>query len=83
MRATIEIPDHLRPALLAVAARKGYRGYSRVIAEALEFYLKEKEAAESGLDQVLALKGAWSSAQEGEARQRLKEVRRNWKGRGR
>ncbi len=36
MRATVDIPDHLRPALLALAARKGYRGYSRVIADALD-----------------------------------------------
>jgi metal-responsive CopG/Arc/MetJ family transcriptional regulator len=81
VRATIEIPDRLRPALLAIAARKGYRGYSRVITEALEFYLQEKEAAESGLDRALALKGSWDRAEADEARQRLGEVRRNWKDR--
>lgn len=81
MRATIEIPDHLRAALLSVAARKGYRGYSRVITEALEFYLAEKEACESGLRDVLKLQGAWKSDREDEVDKRIAEVRTDW-GRG-
>ncbi len=79
MRATIELPDRLRAAVLAVAARKGYRGYSRVIEEALEFYLAEKEAKESGLDELLGLRGAWSKGETEEFRGRIRRARANWR----
>ncbi len=79
MRATIELPDHLRAAVLAVAARKGYRGYSRVIVEALEHFLAEKEAKESGLDQLLALRGSWSGGEAAGVRERIQRARSNWR----
>ena len=78
MRATIELPDHLRAAVLAVAARKGYRGYSKVIVEALEFYLAEKEAKESGLQDLLDLRGSWSRRDATETRARIAETRSHW-----
>ena len=79
MRATIELPDRLRAAVLAVAARKGYRGYSKVIEEALEFYLAETEAKESGLDRLLGLRGGWSKDEAREFRGRIKHARSNWR----
>lgn len=78
MRATIELPDHLRAAVLAVAARKGYRGYSKVIVEALEYYLVGKEARESGLDDLLRMRGSWTAADAKQARARVAEARTNW-----
>ena len=79
MRATIELPDRLRAAVLAVAARKGYRGYSKVIVEALEFYLAEREAKESGLSKLLALRGSWSEDEAESARGRVREARADWR----
>lgn len=79
MRATIELPDRLRAAVMAVAARKGYRGYSRVIVEALEYYLAEVEARESGLDKVLAMQGTWSDDEARKVRQRIASARKNWR----
>jgi len=78
MRATVELPDHLRAAVMAVAARKGYRGYSKVIVEALEFYLAEKEAKESGLQDLLDLRSSWTSEQASRSRARIAESRANW-----
>ena len=79
MRATIDLPDRLRAAVMAVAARKGYRGYSRVVVEALEFYLAEKEAKESGLGELLALRGSWSKDEAKEVRERIEAARANWR----
>ncbi len=79
MRATIELPNRLRAAVLAIAARKGYRGYSRVIIEALEFYLAEKEAKESGLSKLLAMRGAWSEEEAADVRAGVDEARKNWR----
>ena len=81
MRATVDIPDHLRPALLAVVARKGYRGYSRVIAEALEFYLHEKEAREGDLRLLLELRGTWTPEEAEAAREASEQSRTNWQDR--
>ena len=64
--------------LLVDAARKGYRGYSRVIVEALEFYLAETEAKESGLRDLLDLRGSWSRREVTETRARIAEARANW-----
>jgi metal-responsive CopG/Arc/MetJ family transcriptional regulator len=78
MRATIDLPDHLRAAVMGVAARKGYRGYSKVIIEALEFYLVEKESKETGFHDLLSLRGAWSKKEASEVRARIEEARTNW-----
>ena len=39
MRTTIELKEEHRALLHAIAARRGWRGYSKVIEEAIEFYL--------------------------------------------
>ena len=39
MRTTIELSDEQRSALLALAGRRGLRGYSSLVAEALAQYL--------------------------------------------
>jgi hypothetical protein len=41
MRTTIELTDDQRAKLLALAAKRRLRGYSALIQEALERYLKE------------------------------------------
>ena len=79
MRSTIEIPDDLRAMVLAVAARKGYRGYSKVVVEALELYMAERAAAETGLDRVLALRGAWTADDAAEVRAGISRARRGWR----
>lgn len=39
MRTTIELDDELRAALLSLAAKRGMRGYSSLVQEALAQYL--------------------------------------------
>ena len=39
MRTTIDISDKHRISLLSLAAQRGLRGYSRIIKEALDYYL--------------------------------------------
>jgi hypothetical protein len=42
MRTTIQLPDDNRDALLAIAQERGDRGVSRVVEEAVSFYLAER-----------------------------------------
>lgn len=79
MRTTIELPDHLISVLHALAVKKGYRGYSKVIKDALNFYLKENERRETSKNKVLRMRGSWSEAEAEEIRTRLEEIRKNWK----
>lgn len=43
MRTTVEIPDEIRAKLLELAARRGERGFSALVEEALERYLRDEE----------------------------------------
>lgn len=46
MRTTIDIPDRMRAEVLALAAKRRMRGYSKIIQEAIELYLRETRKKE-------------------------------------
>lgn len=46
MRTTIELPEEQRARLRAIAARRGEKGYSVLIQEAVDRYLEEAERRE-------------------------------------
>ena len=79
MRTTVEIPDRLRAALLAISAKRGQRGFSKIIQEALEQYVESIASRDSDLANLLKLKGTWSDEDAQDARKAIQEVRRNWK----
>jgi metal-responsive CopG/Arc/MetJ family transcriptional regulator len=58
MRTTIEISDRHRGILLAMAARKGLRGYSEIIEEALEQYIASQIDEPEKKEKVLAMFGS-------------------------
>jgi metal-responsive CopG/Arc/MetJ family transcriptional regulator len=74
MRTYVELADSKLRALRALAARRGYRGYSRLLAEAVDEYLKRHagEADEERAARIARLEGSLS---EGEARAMRKAVR--------
>ena len=78
MRTTIEISDKNRSILLSLAAQRGLRGYSRIIEEALEFYIEHrlKNAAEK--TELLKMKGSWRAEETKKIRANLNELRENW-----
>lgn len=59
MRTTIEIREEQRIALAAIAARRGLRGYSEVVQEAIDAYLAEVDGED--LDALLSLRGSITS----------------------
>ena len=79
MRTTIELSDDHRSALHSLAARRGLRGYSKLIQEAIDFYIKEKVRKEDSIKQLLKMKGTWSEEEAKKLRKRIEEIRRNWK----
>ncbi len=77
MRTTIEIRDEYRARLLALAARRGMRGYSKVVEEALEKYLKESERGRD--EDVGRLKGILTEKDAEKFRRSAGEVRKKWR----
>ncbi len=79
MRTTIAIKPEHRTKLLELAARRGEKGISSVIAEALETYLEgiaEKEQLRRG---ALRLRGALPKTDAERLRQEVDTLRRSWR----
>jgi predicted DNA-binding protein len=79
MRTTIELSDDHRSALHSLAARRGLRGYSKLIQEAIDFYIKEKAKRGDSVRLLLRMRGTWSEEGVKRFRKKLEEIRRNWK----
>ena len=79
MRTTIELSDDHRSALHSLAARRGLRGYSKLIQEAIDFYIKEKAKRGDSVRLLLRMRGTWSEEEVKRFRKKLEEIRRNWK----
>jgi predicted DNA-binding protein len=77
MRTTIEIPDEQHEALLAVARRRGLRGFSQLVKEALDAYLTDLSAGE--VDAILALEGILDEGEEEELRRRITQAKTTWR----
>lgn len=69
MRTTIELRDEHRARLLELAARRGEKGFSRLVAEALDEYLQREERQTEVRQTALAARGSLSE-EEGEALRR-------------
>lgn len=81
MRTTIEISDDLRARLVALAARRGARGFSRIVQEALESFLASDGDAERAR-RVTAALSALGSLPAGSAsamRGRVRRLRGRWR----
>jgi metal-responsive CopG/Arc/MetJ family transcriptional regulator len=75
MRTTIELSDDHRSALHSLAARRGLRGYSKLIQEAIDFYIKEKVKGRNDIKHLLKMKGSWSNEEVKKFRKLLEEIR--------
>ncbi|MBO8140900.1 MAG: hypothetical protein H0Z37_01795 [Firmicutes bacterium] len=68
-----------RAKLLAIAARRGLRGHSELIKEAVERYLQEEESRQASVQKVLELEGALTAEDEQKAAQRIRETWARWR----
>ena len=79
MRTTIELSNDHRSSLHSLAARRGLRGYSKLIQEAVDLYIQEMTAKERNTEQLLKMRGTWNKEEARNFQNKLREVRRNWK----
>lgn len=77
MRTTIELTAEQHDALTMLARRRGMRGFSLIVQEALDAYLADLGADE--VDSLLALEGSIGDPEAGEVRRRITEARASWR----
>jgi len=77
MRTTVEITSVQHEALNALAKRRGLRGFSQLVQEALDVYLQGLGDSETKL--LLSLEGSLNEQQEAEMRSRIEDARAAWR----
>jgi len=77
MRTTVEIRADQHAALAALASKRGVRGFSRLVEEAIDLYLAEQRR--DRLDEALSLEGALSDEQAQELERRIAEAWATWR----
>jgi hypothetical protein len=77
MRTTVEITDEQHRALSAIAQRRGVRGFSALVQEALDGYLAHLSTDE--VDTLLGLEGVLTESDAQELRSRINGVRSTWR----
>jgi hypothetical protein len=75
---TIEISAKHHAALLALAAKRGEKRISAVLAEAIEEYLQGAKNRDRNRKALLSLEGCLSREEEVALRDITMELRRNW-----
>ncbi len=79
MRTTIELKDDLRGRLLEIAARRGEKGFSRLIEEAVEMFLATAAADAKRRERALALKGSLSARDADRLLRATAKIRGSWR----
>ena len=77
MRTTVQIRDDQREALAAMAARRGLRGFSTLIQEAIDRFLDEDDADDNAA--FMALRGSITDEQAERMREAIRFSRANWR----
>ena len=79
MRTTIEIKPEHRAKVLELAANRGDKGFSAVVAEALELYLETQKGRTSAIRSALDLKGSMDEAEASTLLAQTRKIRANWR----
>jgi predicted transcriptional regulator len=79
MRTTIELAPEHRAKLLALAARRGSKGFSAIVAEALEAYLRAEADREAQRRRAGLLKGALAGGEADDLRRTTAAIRGTWR----
>jgi predicted DNA-binding protein len=78
MRTTVEIPDEQRARLLELAARRGEKGFSGIVQEALELYLRDQQNLPV-VKRAVALRGHLSGKEADDLAAATARIRRRWR----
>jgi metal-responsive CopG/Arc/MetJ family transcriptional regulator len=79
MRTTIEIPDYQRAKLLELAARRGLKGFSTIVQEAIERYLEDREQGDQRIEEALSVLGSMDEDEAESLEASIRKLRETWR----
>ena len=79
MRTTIEIDDEQRAKLLEAAARRGEKGFSHIVREALSRYFEAEEERQEAVRKALKAIGTLPEAEADRLDDEVRGLRRSWR----
>lgn len=79
MRTTVEITPEQRAQLLALAARRGEKGFSKLVQEALDAYLEAQLEDEQKRQRAVRLRGTFTDRDAESVREATRELRNSWR----
>jgi len=79
VRTTVDIRPEQRARLMELAARRGEKGFSKLVQQALDAYLKSQAGEEDKRRRALMLKGALDAREAERLRAATHEIRDSWR----
>jgi hypothetical protein len=79
MRTTVELKPEHRSRLLAIAARRGEKGFSNVLAEVVDAYLEAQADSDRRRQKALALQGRLKAKEAQRLREAAAALRKDWR----
>jgi predicted transcriptional regulator len=79
VRTTIELNDDQRAELMRLAARRGLKGFSVIVQEAVDMYLEQRQARDAAIRTALTLEGTLTGSSADEFEERVSAIREHWR----
>jgi hypothetical protein len=79
MRTTVELKPEHRSRLIAIAAKRGEKGFSTVLNEAVEAYLSEEAERDARREKALRLRGVLKQNEAAELHKNAAALRASWR----
>lgn len=79
MRTTIELSDEHRAKLVELSVRRKQKGFSALIAEALDSYLEDAGIEQAKIRRALAVCGTLPGDEAGQMRRYTRKLRQSWR----
>jgi hypothetical protein len=79
MRTTVEITDEQRAELLRMAAKRGEKGFSLLVQEAISEYLDHHADRQALVRDALSVLGTLSEASADEMFKKVRQLRERWR----
>lgn len=79
MRTTVDIADDTRARLLELAARRGEKGFSAIVQEALDDYFRAEDERRARTERALATLGTLDPTEAERLEEEVRELRSTWR----
>lgn len=79
MRTTIDLTDEQRARLQALATRRGEKGFSNIVQEAVDRYLREESTRQDRVKRALAVAGSLDEEAAEALEASVRSIRESWR----